>query len=782
MDPRDVLALLGRTSASGAIGDGARDDAPATRHDGDADGGLVHTLNLPARAAETVPMPDDLPRVLVSRLANGGITTLYRHQAEARDRARAGHHVVVSTGTASGKSLAYQLPVIESVLTDPTATALYLAPTKALARDQLRAWRGFRLPQVRAAVLDGDTPSPERDAIRRTANVVLTNPDLLHFSLLPDHRRWGDLLHRLCYVIVDEAHVARGVFGGHVSLVLRRLRRLAERYDATPTFLLASATVGNPAQHASALTGLDVEAIERDGSPRGELAIGLWRPPLTDEETGARRSLISEAADLLASFVASDVQTLVFTKSRKAAELIALSAKERLGTDPAAHTIRAYRAGYLAAERRALEDDLRSGRLKGVAATEALELGIDVAGLDAVILAGWPGTTASFWQRLGRAGRDATTAAVGVLVAGDDPLDHYLVDHPTELAERAPEAALLDPDNPYLLAPHLRCAAHEAAIDDAEATDWFGPTAPGLLAADADAGRLRLRGGRYWWTSRNRPSNDVGLRSMGTQSVRIVDADTGAVIGDVDGGRAHTSVHAGAIYLHQGRRFEVASLDLDRGVALVRRDHGGHSTRPRSDTDVRVVGSLRRADRRRDGHTIGVGLSQVDVTVQVSGYDVLAAGTREVIDRRELDLPPQDLHTVAVWWTIQDAMLASAGVAAADVPGSLHAAEHAAIGMLPLVAMCDRWDLGGLSTARHIDTGLPTVFIYDGHQGGAGLAERSFDHLQRHLQATRDAIAGCRCHTGCPSCVQSPKCGNGNDPLDKTGAMRVLDLVLRAQP
>ncbi len=816
-----MLELLGRTGASGAAGANRADhdradhdravDGPAG--DASADEGLVHLRHRPARPATTVAPPDDLPASLRARLAHAGIDRLWSHQAEALDRARQGEHLVIATGTASGKSLAYQLPVVERLLSDNAATALYLAPTKALAHDQLRAIRAMKLPQVRAAVLDGDVEQTERDAIRKTANWVLTNPDLLHRSLLPNHRLWADLLHRLAFVIVDESHVARGVFGGHVALVLRRLRRLVERYSGDPTFLLASATIGNPGDHAGALTGLQVGEVLRDGSPRGPLDIGLWRPPFLDLEpvtdgdadTGsgatpgaaaaveevaaggepARRSLLRETGDLLASFVAADIQTLVFTRSRKGAEVVALTARERLGDARDASTgrlladaVSAYRAGYLADERRDLEDRLRRGELRGVAATEALELGIDVSGLDAVILAGWPGTTSSFWQRLGRAGRTGGAAA-GLFVAQEDPLDNYLVTHPDELFTREPEDAILDPANPYLLAPHLRCACQEAPLDDDDAGRWFGPAAAALLAADVATGLLRRRGDLHYWTSRQRAAARVNLRSIGGEPVRIVDGDTGVLIGDVDASRAHRQVHTGAMYLHRGRRFEVQDLDLERHLAIVRDASSSTlTTRPRSETDVRVLDEQQAVA----WDAVQIRLGRVEVTSRVTGYDVLRIGSAKVLERIDLDLPPLELRTVAVWYTIPDGLLDDAGIGPTRVPGSLHAAEHAAIGMLPLLALCDRWDLGGLSTARHPDTDRPTVFVYDGYPGGAGLAQRSFERLPEHLALTRRTIASCRCRDGCPSCVQSPKCGNGNDPLDKPGANAVLDLLLARAP
>ncbi|HKJ57152.1 MAG TPA: DEAD/DEAH box helicase [Nitriliruptoraceae bacterium] len=773
MDPRDILELVARSSASGAT-------ARAARHgDGDDGGhgddeGLVHVAHLPVRRPDLVA-PPAIGEVVASRLGLLGIERLYRHQAEAITHVQAGDHTILATGTASGKSLAYQVPVMDALVADATATALYLAPTKALARDQLRAIRDFRIPQVRAAVVDGDTAGAERDAIRRTANWILTNPDLLHHSMLPGHRHWADFLHRLRYVVIDEAHVARGVFGSHVALVLRRLRRLLERYDADPVFILASATVGNPGEHAARLVGDPVEEVARDGSGRGPLDLGLWQPPFDDRDEGRRRSLLGEVGDLLASFVAAGTQTLVFTGSRKAAEVIASNARNRIADDLAGG-IRAYRAGYLASERRALEEGLRTGDVRGLVSTSALEVGIDIAGLDAVVLAGYPGTVASMWQRLGRAGR-GEEAAVGVLVASENPMDQYLVHHPDELLTRPAEDAIIDPTNRYLLAPHLWCAAHEAPLDTDEALRWFGPGAGEVLADQVATGRLRERSGRFHWVGRRGPSREVNLRSIGGGEVRIVDAVTGALIGTVDSARARTQVHEGAVYLHQGVTHEIGALDLERGLAVAEVRDLHHTTRPRSDTDVEIVEDLEVVTLSSQ---VRLSLHRVAVTNQVTGYDLLRLGSRDVLASVPLDLPPVDLDTVAVLYTITEEALAAAGLDARRWPGSLHAAEHAAIGMLPLIAMCDRWDIGGLSTARHPDTMLPSVFIYDGHQGGAGLAERSFRRFEEHTAMTRSVVAECRCADGCPSCVQSPKCGNGNDPLDKAGAVVVLDILLDA--
>ena len=740
--------------------------------------GRVRALeHLPRRERDAVPMPPDLPPLVVDRLGLAGVSTLYRHQVEALEHVRAGRHVVVATGTASGKSLCYQLPLLERILADERSTALYLAPTKALAHDQLRALRSFRIPHVRAATYDGDTPQSEREAVRRTANVLLTNPDMLSAGLLPYHRRWGDFLHRLSLVIVDECHVARGVFGSHVAAILRRLRRVCAHYgnDAVtgqPTFVMASATIGNPAEHARNLTGLDVEAVVRDGSPRPRIAFALWEPALIDEQMGTRRSTLSETADLLAGLVRRGPATLAFVKSRKGAELVAANARRQLSDDGLGNRVMAYRAGLLAEERRAVERGLTDGTLKGVAATDALELGVDVGALDAVVIAGWPGTAASLWQQAGRAGRRDREAVV-VFVAADDPLDHFLLEHPHELWGRPLEAAIVDVSNPYILTPHLRCAAWELPLETTE--DVFDPAdTAGLIAEEAEAGRLRERGGRWYWTGRGSPAAGLSIRSAGGDPFVIVDAATGALIGDVDASRAYRTAHPGAVYLHQGQTWRIRDLDLELSTAVAERYDGDEYTQPRSDTDITVL----ECRESTPWGSCSMNVGRVEVANQVLAYERRRVMTDESLGVVELDLPRVHLVTQALWLTIPPSVLAAAGLPAHRVPGAAHAAEHAAIGLLPLFAMCDRWDIGGLSTPWHADTGVATIFIYDGYPGGAGIAERGYRSGTRHLQATRDAIAACRCTDGCPSCVQSPKCGNGNEPLDKAGAVALLDAVL----
>jgi DEAD/DEAH box helicase domain-containing protein len=745
------------------------------------DNRITHVERVPARAGETAPWPPWVPGELHAALTTRGITLPWRHQAEAAALAWAGQHVVISTGTASGKSLAYLLPALSTLLADPRATALYLAPTKALAADQLRAVAELDLPRIRAAGYDGDTPRDERDWVRQHARLVFTNPDMLHHGILPGHSAWQGFLRRLAYVVVDECHAYRGVFGSHVAHVLRRLRRAAARFGRTPTFVLASATAGDPATTAERLIGLPVVAVAEDTSPRAAVTFALWEPPLLPRQGGGtreaapiRRSALREGADLLTDAVAGGARTLAFVRSRRGAEVVASIARRAL--DEAApglgERVAAYRSGYLREERRALELAMLDGSLLGLASTNALELGVDLVGLDAVVLCGYPGTLASMWQQAGRAGRTGREALC-VLVARDDPLDTYLVHHPAALFSRPVEATVLDPGNPYVLGPQLCCAAAELPLT-AEDLEIFGPTARSAVDTLVRGGALRRRPSGWYWTEGRRP--DVDLRGTGAPQISVVEDSTGRLLGTADGGSSHFQLHPGAVYLHQGVSYVVDSLDLTDAVALVHEEEPDWTTHAR---DVTSLG-VRQTTSYVDAGSVGLFLGEVDVTGQVVSYQRRSLSTGEVIDTRPLDLPPRQLRTMAVWFTVSFESLAVAGVGTAEVSGALHAAEHAAIGLLPLVATCDRWDIGGLSTATHPDTGAPTVFVYDGHPGGAGFAERAYSAAAHWLGATRDAIAECGCEAGCPSCVQSPKCGNGNEPLAKDAAVRVLDVVLSA--
>lgn len=863
---------------------------------------LTHVRHLPARAGTAVDWPTWADADLVAGYRSLGVDRPWRHQAEAAEAAWSGRHTVLSTSTGSGKSLAFWLPSLSAVRAHAAArtldpgrietvarrgSVLYLCPTKALAADQLHALDGVlraaRVRDVRVSTCDGDTAQEERRWVQEHADVVLTNPDFLHFALLPQHRRYARLLGSLRYVVLDECHAFRGVFGAHVAAVLRRLRRVAGIYGADPVFLLASATTAEPAASAARLIGVlpqDVVSVADDASPAGRKTIALWQPPevpaaegpwsgllpeddpwalpldeppvdvdraggasdptdaagrstggasdpggrptggaadpaatggpdaataapapgpdagsvgparegsgplgtgedlVADDPDRPRRSATAEVADLLADLTAAGARTLAFTRSRRAAESVATVTREHLReVDPElAAAVAAYRGGYLPEERRALEQAIRTGRLRALATTNALELGVDISGLDAVVIAGWPGTRVSLWQQAGRAGRAGADGLV-VLVAREDPLDTFLVHHPEAALDAPVEATVFDPANPYVLAPHLCAAAAETPIRTEE-LDLFGPGTRELLDVLVARGALRRRPSGWYWTHAEQAARLTDLRGTGGDPVRVVEASTGRLLGTVDSAAADSTVHAGAVYVHQGATYVVSELHLADGVALVDRRDVDYGTWARWVTSTEI----RSTTHERRWGPVTWGFGAVDVTTQVLSYQRKRIPDMEVLGSELLDLPARTLPTTAVWWTAPAEVLERAGVTLETAPGALHAAEHASIGLLPLLATCDRWDLGGVSTALHVDTEQATVFVHDAYPGGAGFAERGYALGATWLRATREAIATCPCRTGCPACVQSPKCGNGNNPLEKAAAVRLLDVVLSHAP
>lgn len=840
----------------------ARDLTELLESVGARDGRLIHLQRTPARPGRHGDWPVWADPDLVAAYNRLGVERPWTHQVAAAHAVHSGRHTVLATGTGSGKSLAAWLPALSAVLaaqrtsTDTRISAygrrpttLYLSPTKALAADQAAALDrlitelesvqreagvpGGSLRTVHAATCDGDTPLPERDWARAHADVVLTNPDFLHFSLLPGHERWTRFLRSLRYVVVDECHAYRGILGAHVALVLRRLLRLVRRLrpdGPKPVVLCASATAAEPALTAARLIGADPDAITAvtdDAAPTGEHTLALWQPALLDpwaawensvaalaeatdfpaadprlnrpgsetasqapastgpdttdptEDPSARRSAVVEAAELLVDLLSVGARALVFVRSRRSAEIVAERARHTLGLSQPelANTVAAYRGGYLPEERRALEQDLRHGRLRALATTNALELGIDVTGLDAVIIAGWPGTRVSLWQQAGRAGR-AGGRGVAVLIASDNPLDAYLVHHPDDVFA-APEATVFDPTNPYVLAPHLCAAASESPLR-ADDLPLFGLPDDSLLAELASRGALRRRPTGWFWNTNlpGRAQDLTSLRGDGPADVPVVEADTGAVVGTVSGASADSTVHPEAVYVHQGKVFVVDELTEEAAV-VSRKAAVDYRTRAREQSSVRIV-----AERERQQWADGVvwAFGSVEVTSQVIGYNKLALPGMEVISQHPLSMPEHVLPTASAWWTVPVEVTARAGLEAAQLPGALHADEHAMIGMLPLLATCDRWDIGGLSTALHPQTLAPTVFVHDAQAGGAGFAERGFQAGRKWLEATLAVVSECVCTSGCPSCVQSPKCGNNNEPLDKAGAIALLQLLLDAIP
>jgi DEAD/DEAH box helicase domain-containing protein len=733
---------------------------------------VVFRSEQPARDARVVPLPDGLHPTVVDALARRGLTELYAHQAAAYEAAARGGHVIVATGTASGKTLAFNLPVLEAIAAEPKHRALYLYPTKALAQDQARSLAEFKLPRLRAAIYDGDTEPERRWQIRKWANVILTNPDMLHVGVLPHHDRWGDVLQNLRYVVVDEAHVYRGVFGSHVGNVLRRLRRAAAIYGAEPQFLLASATIANPGEQAAALTGLDVSVVADDAAPAAERTVAFWNPPLLDEELGLRASPLGEAARIVAGLVERGLRTICFAKSRRAAELIHRFASDRLDAELAAR-LSPYRAGYTPAQRREIERRLVEGELLAVTATDALELGIDIGLLDCAISVGFPGTVASLRQQWGRAGRRAHGLAV--LVASEDALDQFFMREPEALTGRRVEAAILDHANPRVLDGHVRSAAFEAPLDERD-VPTLGPEALERAAVLADTGDLKRTKAGYVYAGRDYPAAGVGLRATSAESFAVVDAVTGDVLGTVEKERAYSTVHEGAVYLHLGESYRVLELDLDGRAALVERFRADYYTQAKKET-MTVIESAELGSRRLG---LDLAFGRVSVTEQVVAYQKKAISDGSTLDLVALELPETTFETEAIWYLPEDVQLDGLD----EMPrllGTLHAAEHAMIALLPLWAMCDRWDIGGLSTNVHFQTGRPTVFVYDGHPGGVGLTKRGYDRFEGWVEDTARMLAGCPCERGCPSCVQSPKCGNLNEPLDKAGARTLLERMLAAR-
>jgi DEAD/DEAH box helicase domain-containing protein len=738
---------------------------------------LVREAFQGARDPALAPLPADLHPALADGLREVGVEALYAHQAEALEAAAVGPFIV-TTGTASGKSLCFNLPTLDVLCTDAKARALYLYPTKALAQDQARAIAALRLGRrVRPAIYDGDTRREERSAIRKRSNLVLTNPDMLHVGVLPNHAAWGDFFANLAVVVVDEAHVYRGVFGSHVGNVLRRLRRIAAAYGTAPRFLLASATIANPVELAERLTGLDgIAHVDRDGAPGARRQIAMWNPPVTDEALQTRASALGEAADMVSELVRKGARTICFVKSRKGVELVAKLVADRLrdgaGGDTLAHRVAPYRAGYTPAQRRDLEARLVSGDLLAVVTTDALELGIDIGALDAAVVVTFPGTVASLRQMWGRAGRRGRGLAV--YIAGDDALDQFFCRHPDEFLDRPVEAAIINHENEAIHDPHLLCAAHEGPIDPAVDAEFLGPRVRAHCEHLVGAGALVERGGRFTLRApEDYPAARVSLRSASPDTFAVIDVSQGEILGTVEGSRAHSTVHEGAVYLHLGRSYGVAQLDLHERQALVTPFHGDYYTQPKKETDTHIERLLDRRD------TMGVTLSYgvVSVSETVMAYQRKRLADHVPIDLCALDLPETTFTTQALWYELGRDLVQE------DFPlelllGALHATEHAQIAVLPLLAMCDRWDIGGLSTNVHAQTGGPTIFIYDGHPGGVGITRQGFAGFERLVGDAYRLITECRCRSGCPSCVQSPKCGNLNEPLAKDAAAEVLRRML----
>ncbi len=740
---------------------------------------MVHIEHIPPRRAKCAELDEPLADSLQDCLSNHDITALYVHQAEAVNHARQGKNVMVATSSASGKSLCYNLAVLQTLLTEPGSRAIYLFPTKALAQDQLRSLRELFSPTLfepdEFATFDGDTPLAERAEIRQRARIILTNPDMLHLGILPNHQSWMRILRHLKYVVVDEAHIYRGVFGSHVAGVLRRLRRLCRLHGSNPQFICCSATIANPGEHAEKLTGLPFTVVDNDGSSHGAKDFVFWNPPLIDKVTNTRRSANSEATNLFTELISEKIRTLTFARTRRLTEIIYRYSRDKLAeTNPSlAQRIKPYRAGYLPEERRQIERELFSGQLIGAVATVALELGIDIGDLEATILTGYPGSIASAWQQAGRSGR-GQASSMSFLIGLDNPLDQYLMHHPEFFFQKNFENALVNPDNPYILRAHLLCAAWEQALTNGDA-DFFGAHYVEERAELEKQGLLRERRGRWYLSpSISYPAQAINIRATSGENYAIIDTSNGSQLETVEASVAFFQIYPGAIYLHQGESYLVTNLDIAGRTAYAAPTTATYYTQTKELTDLRII----KQTREKSCGPVKVCLGEVEVSTSVVGFKKKAQYTEEVLGEELLDLPPIRFPTVALWFDLPLNAVAKLDDEQLDFAGGLHAAEHAAIAILPLFALCDRNDIGGVSTPLHADTGQAQIFIYDGYPGGIGIAEKGFDLITELWQATLKAISECPCQEGCPSCIQSPKCGNNNKPLDKKAARILLTALL----
>ena len=734
---------------------------------------IVHIERIPEREARYGDLDRPLDPRLERALKAAGISRLYSHQAQAVNAVRSGENVIVATPSASGKSLCYNIPAVEAALDDRTSRVLCLFPTKALTQDQAKGFEALIPPdaKVRHGMFDGDTPVEERGGIRRSAHVVMTNPDMLHRGILPNHRSWYSMLRGLKYVVIDEAHVYRGVFGSQVANVIRRLRRLCRRLGADPQFILCSATLANPAEHAERLVGKPFTVVDDDGAAYGGKDFVLWNPPMLDFAEGSRRSTGAESASLLTELLQRKVRTLAFVRSRRAAELLYMSARNKLReTAPTlASRVAPYRATYLPEDRRRIEKDLAEGRLLGLATTNAMELGIDIGDLDSTILSGYPGTVASTWQQAGRSGRGGERSLT-VMVAREGPLDQYLMRHPQAIFGKPHEMARILPTNQYILKPQLLCAAYEAPLT-AEDAEFFETDVVAHAAELAEAGLMHTRDGQWYLEPEEEyPAQRVNIRSTSNSFYTLVDDDSGAILETMDEWSAFLQLHPGAVYLHRGEPYLVKDLDLESQTASASVTDAPYYTEVRDYTETRVIRECK--SKQAGGTTVHLG--EVSVTTSVVGFARRSYDTKGVLGDEYVDLPPRSFHTTSLWFGVPKDTLTYIRDEKMDLMGGLHASEHAAIGVLPLFAICDRNDIGGISSPIHPDTGQPQVFIHDGHPGGVGIAETGYERIDELWRATLDVVSQCPCQTGCPSCIQSPKCGNDNNPLDKQVAIILL--------
>ena len=719
----------------------------------------VFPENQPLLSKPKQPWPEEINRMMQS----AGVRELYKHQVDAVELIRSGRHLVVATPTASGKTLIYNLPVIENIIKNSASKALYIFPLKALAQDQLRSFEELtefsQMVKPRLAIYDGDVSAWHRKRIREAPpNILLTNPEMVHLSLLLHHQKWEEFYSGLEIIVIDEVHTYRGIMGSHMAQVFRRLRRICSHYGADPTFIFCSATVSNPAQLTEQLTGLKIETITESGAPLGRKHLVFINPVQGPAQT---------AILLLKAALHRGLRTIVYTQSRKLTELIAVWAGSQSG--PYASRISAYRAGFLPEERREIEAQLANGDLLAVISTSALELGIDIGNLDLCLLVGYPGSVVATWQRGGRVGRSGQDSAL-VLIAGEDALDQYFMRNPEDFIKREPEAAVINPYNPDILSKHMVCAAADLPLRYDEPFMSEKAVKESILKLETKGHLLRSADGKELYSSRKAPHRHIGLRGTGDR-FNIVDTKTGASRGDIDGFRAFKETHPGAIYLHKGDTFLVSSLDLNTNTVNISKAKVDYYTRVRSQKETEIIKIFE--EKIAWGTNIYAG--RLKVTDQVTGYEKWRIHARKKLSTTSLSLPPQIFETEGLWFKIPLHIQRSAERMNFHFMGGIHAIEHAAIGVFPLMVMADRNDLGGISTILHPQVGTAAVFIYDGVPGGAGLCRQAFRRVEELLDCTLEVIRACTCESGCPSCVHSPKCGSGNRPIDKTAANFLLE-------
>jgi DEAD/DEAH box helicase domain-containing protein len=732
-------------------------------------GRIVHIESSKPDPAEYGVLEQPLGEPLSSYLDQRSIR-LYTHQCDAINHARAGKNIIITTPTASGKTLAFNIPVFECLAANPDARALYLYPTKALANDQLlvlqqmEAYTGI---PARSAIYDGDTPQSKRAAIRENSRIILSNPHELH-QVLAWHTKWRPFFAGLNFIVLDEAHRYRGVFGSHIALLIRRLLRLCRHYGSNPQFVLSTATLANPLEFAHHLTGQDFELVDRDGSPHGKRQFVLYNPYYNGI---GERATYMETKDLLLSCVKRDLQTLCFAGSRKMAELITLFAREdlRRTSVPMAESVSAYRAGYLPEERRALERQLKQGTLKGIVSTNALELGIDIGSLDAVIISGYPGTMMSTRQQAGRAGRRGMES-LAILVAQANPLDQYFMHHPDQFFGRSHEHAIVDTKNPYIISGHILCAAAELPLQEDADSGFFSDSLSTMLPDLVSHDLLRKTARGWVYSGRGRAADAVQLNGVPGETFRIM--SHGKLLETMDRGQAYREAHPGAIMLHQGETYVVNEMDLDHHVIRVTETDVDYYTQPLKEVNLTILTTL----MTKTIHDVKCAFGEVEVTEHYTGYKIKRKDT--IIGVEPLSLPDLTFRTRAFWVVPQPETGVNIAHAELDYAGGLHGAEHALIAMMPLHVMCDRWDIGGLSCPAYGETGEPVIFVYDAYEGGVGLAEKAYELFPELATSSRNLVRDCRCEDGCPSCIHSPKCGNDNQPLDKIATLRVLDALI----